>query len=193
MTRNICAFVYFLEAIVNKSLRESQLSWISLKSQPWSFPPKCFIILLPLLHQSLSSLTFSIPSLLCSCLSTKRCQPLVKNFQVNQLWRLPEVSSLSEFLPKGDWLSGHVPSFHVLLDVKQQEVEAKRAFCWGCSARSWQSPLTMWSLHDNEFNPPGGPLQLEQVLDGHLCEGVRAVHLYVNVVVRKWTKLCILG
>ena len=33
------------------------------------------------------------------------------------------------------------------------------------------------SLHDDEFNPPGGPLKLKQVLDGHLCEGVRAVHL----------------
>ena len=43
----------------------------------------------------------------------------------------------------------------------------------------------VYRLHDNEFNPPGGPLQLEQVLDGHLCEGVRAVHLYVYVVVRK--------
>ena len=111
MTRDDCAFVYFLEAIVNKSLQESQLSWISLKSQPWSFPPQCFILLLHLLHQSLSSLTFSIPSLLCSCLSTKRCQPLEKHSQVNQLWRLPEVSPLSEFLPKGDWLSGHVPRF----------------------------------------------------------------------------------
>ena len=140
-TRNVCAFVYFLEAIVNKSLQESQLSWISLKSQPWSFPPQCFIILVHLPPQSLNLLTFSIPSPLCSCLSTKRCQPLEKHFQVSQLWRLPEVSSLSEFLPKGDWLSGHVPSFHVLLDVKQQEVEAERAFCWGCSARSWQSTL----------------------------------------------------
>ena len=39
----------------------------------------------------------------------------------------------------------------------------------------------MCSLHDKKFNPPGGPLQLEQVLDGHLCEGVRAVHLVCGV------------